>query len=52
MLTRGKEYDDGDEPLAKRKIARMNIRATALPTINYIDGIDDLKRKIKQIGGV
>jgi len=51
MLTNWKEYDDGDELLTNRKIARMNMRATGLPTSSYIGEIDELKRKIKLIGG-
>ena len=52
MLTMKRKYDDGDEPLARRKLAKMNLRATALPTSSCIGEIDELKRKIKLIGGV
>lgn len=51
MLTNGTEYDDGDELLTKSKITKMNLRATELPTSNYVDEIDELERKIKLIGG-
>lgn len=52
MLTTGKKYDDGDELLTKRKIVRMNMRATELPLSNYVSKIDELEQKIKLIGGV
>ncbi len=45
MLMNGKEYDDGDKLLTMRKLERMKLRTTPIPTSSCISKIDGLKER-------